>query len=316
MACQNISVKLSLVCGKFHGKTTVGGHAGLRTMGKLTQRAVMALAKKPGRHGDGDGLVLRVLDSNRAYWTYRYGNEGKEREMSLGPYPEITLAEARAKQAGLRASVVKDKVDPLANKRHDKADAIAQATPTFGQIADDYITAHEGGWRNAKHREQWRMTLARYCAPIRDMPVDAVDTAAVLTVLTPIWNRAPETASRLRGRIEAILDASRVLGHVDTNRANPARWKGHLQKVLPKPRKLTRGHHAAMPYRDVPAFVARLRENPTAANKALEYTILNASRSSEVRGAKWEEVDFRTATWTIPASRMKAERENRAPRKA
>jgi integrase len=273
----------------------------------------MALAKKPGRHGDGDGLFLRVLDANRVYWTYRYRNEGKEREMSLGPYPEITLAEARAKHAGFRASVVKDKVDPLATKRNAKADTVANTTPTFGQLADDYITTHEGGWRNAKHREQWRMTLVRYCAPIRDMPVDAVETAAVLTVLTPIWNRAPETASRLRGRIEAILDAARVLGHVDTNRANPARWKGHLQKVLPKPRKLTRGHHAAMPYRDVPAFVIRLRESPTAANKALEYAILTASRSGEVRGATWEEVDFQTATWTIPASRMKAEREHRVP---
>jgi integrase len=282
-------------------------------MGKLTQRAIMSLVRTPGRYGDGDGLYFRVLDANRVYWTYRYRNKGKEREMSLGPYPEITLAEARAKHAGLRASVVRDKVDPLASKRNARVETIANAKPTFGRIADGYIATHESGWRNAKHREQWRMTLTRYCSPIREMPVDAVDTAAVLTVLTPIWDRAPETASRLRGRIEAILDAARVLGHVDGNRANPARWKGHLQKVLPKPRKLTRGHHAAMHYRDVPAFVARLRENPTAANKALEYAILTASRSGEVRGATWDEVDFKTATWTISSSRMKTEREHRVP---
>ena len=145
------------------------------------------------------------------------------------------------------------------------------------------------------------MTLTRYCEPIRNTPVDAIDTEAVLSVLKPLWTRAPETASRLRGRIEAVLDAAKARGHIGRNEANPARWRGHLDKLLPKRAKLTRGHHAAMPYADVPAFVADLRERPATAARALEFCILTAARSGEALAARWDEIDFDAKVWTVPA---------------
>jgi integrase len=157
------------------------------------------------------------------------------------------------------------------------------------------------------------MTLTRYCEPIRDTSVDAIDTEAVLSVLKPLWTRAPETASRLRGRIEAVLDAARARGHIDRNEANPARWRGHLDKLFPKRAKLTRGHHAAMPYSEVPAFVAGLRERRATAARALEFCILTATRSGETLKASWDEIDFAAKIWTVPAGRTKAGREHRVP---
>ena len=182
-----------------------------------------------------------------------------------------------------------------------------------------------GGWRNDKHKAQWAMTLLGskstrkqdegkdYCKPIRDMPVDAIDTEAVLSVLQPLWKRAPETASRLRGRIEQILDAAKARGFIGRNEANPARWRGHLDKLLPKRAKLTRGNHAAMPYGEVPAFVVSLRERPTTAARALEFCILTATRSGEALGARWDEIDFAGKVWTILPERTKAAREHRVP---
>jgi integrase len=157
------------------------------------------------------------------------------------------------------------------------------------------------------------MTLTRYCGPIRETPVDAIDTEAVLSVLKPLWARVPETAARLRGRIEAVLDAARARGHICRNAANPARWRGHLDKLLPKRAKLTRGHHAAMPYADLPAFVAGLRERPAIAARALEFCILTAARSGEALGARWDEIDFDGRIWTLPPVRTKAAREHRIP---
>jgi hypothetical protein len=183
--------------------------------------------------------------------------------MSLGPFPEISLDEARARHAALRKKVIADKVDPMAEKERVKAKAPADApgvVPTFGKVADAYIAAHEKGWRNPKHSQQWAMTLTKYCAPIRSTPVDKVDVKAILRVLEPIWTRAPETASRLRGRIEAVLAAAQVAGHNDPDKPNPARWKGWLDHMLANPKKIgERGNHAAMDWRDVPAFVAKLR---------------------------------------------------------
>jgi integrase len=276
--------------------------------GKLTARGVESRAKRKGRYGDGDGLFLRVLDpGRRVYWTYRYTLGGKERETSIGPYPEMSLADARGKHAGLRAQVL-NKSDPLAGKRNGKSAAATPSTkPTFGVMADDYVATHEGGWRNSKHRWQWTQTLTQHCAPIRDMPVDQIGTDDVLAVLTPLWTRAPVTGSRLRGRIEKVLDAARARGHIDKDRANPARWKGHLELLLPKPKKLARGHHAAMPYADVPAFVKRLRavQDGNTAALALEFLILTATRSGETLGAKWDEINWDAATWTVPKERMK-----------
>jgi integrase len=301
-------------------------------MGKLTAAALKAKLKKPGRHGDGQGLFFRVLPGDKAYWVYRYrvmvDGASKEREMSLGTYPETTLAQARDLHTAERDKVRNDKIDPLAEKRAAKAAAKAPAPtgkPTFGEVADQYLATHEAEWRNDKHRWQWRQTLTNYCAPIRGVPVDQIDTAGVLRVLQPIWSKTPETASRLRGRIEKVLDAARVLGWIDPNRANPARWKGHLKEVLANPKKIgERGHLAALPYADVPVFIGRLRRLPGASAKALAFAILTAARSGEVFGMTFDELDLdRPAsgssatwagpTWTVPLSRMKMRKEHRVP---
>ena len=280
-------------------------------MGRMTAREVESFAKTRGRYGDGDGMYLRVLDpGRRIYWVYRYRLAGKEREISIGPYPEVSLADARAKHAALRKIVVSDKRDPLADKRAAKAsasNASAAAKPTFGECADHHIAAHAASWRNPKNEQQWRMTLTTYCAPIRSTPVDKVDTEAVLSVLKPLWMRAPETASRLRGRIEAVLASAQVDGHIHQDRTNPARWRGWLDRKLPNPKKVgERGHYTALPYADLPEFMARLGREPGTVAKALAFIILTAARSGEALGMTWDEVDLATATWTVPKERMKA----------
>jgi integrase len=239
-----------------------------------------------------------------------YMRRGKQREAGLGSAAKggVSLKAAREKAAEGRA-LLKAGRDPLAE--WSKPDA--KETPTFGAAADAFLEVHEGSWRSDKHKTQWRMTLTRYCEPIRNTSVDAIDTEAVLSVLTPLWARAPETASRLRGRIELVLDAARARGHIGHNEANPARWRGHLDKLLPRRTKLTRGHHAAMPYADIPAFVASLRERPAIAARALEFCILTATRSGEALAARWDEFDMDGQVWTVPAARTKAAREHRVP---
>src|SRR5271157_1722601 len=278
-------------------------------MGKLNLKGLKGLIERPGRYGDGDGLYFKTIGKGRAYWTFRYTLNGKGRETSLGPFPEVSLEQARDKHLDLRKAV-KDKIDPLA-----KAAVAAKAgMPTFGQCADAYIRAHEGSWKNRKHRQQWSQTLTSHAASIRDTPVDRVDANAVRRVLEPIWNATPETASRLRARIEAVLAAAQVAGHIDHDRPNPARWKGWLDHMLPNPHRLgKRGHHPALPYVDVPAFMARLAETPGVASRALQFTILTAARSGETLGITWDEVDFDTATWVVPASRMKMRKEHAVP---
>ena len=274
---------------------------------KLNNTAVKRLRKKPGRHGDGGGLYLRVLEGGAAFWSYRYRSNGQEREMSIGRYPELSLSEARAKHMEMRKQVLVDKQDPARQKQQ------GASVPTFGETADAYLAAQNRSWRNDKHRWQWRQTLTDYCAPIRAMPVDAVDTAAVLRVLKPLWTSVPETAARLRGRVETVLDSARALGHIDENRANPARWRGHLDKLLSKRQRLTRGHHAAMPYAAVSAFMSKLKDTPGSAAKALQFVILTAARSGEVFGMQWDEIDLDAEVWTAPAERMKAQREHHVP---
>ena len=274
-------------------------------MTKVTNLNERALREKPGRHRVADNLFLKVLGPTHAYWVVRYSVGGVSREISLGSTRKVTRADATGRYHAIMAEVNKG-VDPLTQKRTLKASAAQpNARPSFGECADQYLETHQADWRSSKHRWQWTQTLTTYAAPIRNMPVDEIKTAHVLTCLKPLWARAPVTASRLRGRIEKVLDAARALGHIDEDKANPARWKGHLDHLLPKRNKLDQdNHHKALPYADVPELVKRLRAASMTA-LALEFLILTATRSGETLGTQWDEIDFLSAVWTIPPGRMK-----------
>ena len=274
---------------------------------------------KPGRHADGGGLHLLVKESGARSWVYRFMLQGKSRDVGLGAAGQggISLADARDKAAALRLQV-KSGTDPLAERQREAAEALASAQAaqvagiTFKAVAETYIGANEASWRNDKHRQQWRNTLASYVYPIvGELPVADIATAHVLKILEPIWQDKPETAARIRGRIEAVLDAAKARGYREGE--NPARWRGHIAQILPPRSRLSRGHHKAMPYDAVPAFMAKLREREAMAALALEFVILTATRTSEVLGATWAEVDLDKAIWTVPASRMKAGKEHRIP---
>ncbi len=275
---------------------------------------------KPGRHADGGGLHLLVKESGARSWVYRFMLKGKARDVGLGAAsgPEtISLATARDKAAALRLQV-KAGVDPLAERQREASEALASAQAaqiagiTFKAVAEAYIAANEASWRNDKHRQQWRNTLASYVYPVMgELPVADIGTAHVLQILEPIWQDKPETASRIRGRIETVLDAAKARGYRDGE--NPARWRGHIAQILPPRSRLTRGHHKAMAYEAIPAFVCAIRAREAMAALALEFVILTATRTSEVLGATWAEVDLDKAIWTVPATRMKAGKEHRVP---
>lgn len=274
---------------------------------------------KPGRHADGGGLHLLVKESGARSWVYRFMLNGKSRDIGLGAAgPDgISLSQARDARDALRLKV-KAGIDPLEERQREAAEALtaAQAAQvagmTFKAVAETYIGANEGSWRNDKHRQQWKNTLATYVYPvIGEMPVAEVGTAHVLQILEPIWKAKAETASRVRGRMETILDAAKARGYREGE--NPARWRGHIAQILPARSRLTRGHHKAMPYEAIPAFIGALHKREAVAALALEFTILTAARTGEVIGAKWDEVDLDKAIWTIPASRMKAGKEHRVP---
>lgn len=283
-----------------------------REINRLSARGVTA-AKKPGRHADGGNLYLVVDTSGAKRWTLLYRdrrNGGKLREMGLGSLNAVSLAEARQKAADARKLIDGGK-DPIEAKKFARAAERGAAT-TFGDFADAFVDGLAPGFRNAKHVAQWRSTLTNDAASLRDKSVADIGTDDVLAVLKPVWTAKPETASRLRGRIERVLDAAIAQGLRDG--ANPARWKGHLKSILPTPEKLkARGHHSAMPVADVPAFVHDLRRRDAAAARALEFAILTAARTGEVMGATWAEIDLNAAVWTVPAERMKAAREHRVP---
>jgi integrase len=224
--------------------------------------------------------------------------------MGLGGLGSVSLARARELATEARA-VVADGKNPIEARKRDRE------IPTFGEVADQLIASLEHEWRNAKHRDQWKTSLEGDAKSLRDKPVDQVRTEDVLKVLQPIWTTKPETASRVRGRIERVLDAAKALGY--RSGENPALWRGHLQTLLPRRQKLAKSHLLAMPYADVPAFVARLRERPAIAARALEFTILTAARTGETLGASWGEIDLRARVWTVPAQRMKAGKEHRVP---
>ncbi len=280
-----------------------------RVMHRLTARTVETTVDT-GRHADGGGLYLFVSPGGRRRWVFRYARAGRVVEMGLGGAGRgaVSLAKAREQAAAMRAALGKGD-DPLAARRSSAA--ARDAIPGFGAVADAYVELMRPSWRSGKHADQWAMTLGRHAAPIRDLPIDRVDTDAVLAVLIPLWQRTPETAERLRGRIEAVLDHGKAKGL--RSGENPARWRGHLDQMLPKRQRLSRGHHSAIAYDEVPVFVAALRLREAPAARLLEFTILTAARTGEALRARWSEVDLDKAIWTVPASRMKSGREHRVP---
>jgi integrase len=282
----------------------------MRRTGKLSARKVATLSK-PGRNGDGAGLYLSISkagDTLRRRWVYLFTRGGKLREMGLGGFPEVTLAGARIERDKW-AAILRSGGDPIGLRKAERA--ASRGVPTFGKLADEVIEDKGAEWRNEKHRQQWMTTLKEYAAPIRNRLVNEIETDDVLSVLRPLWLKRPETASRLRGRIEHVLDAARARGF--RQGPNPALWRGHLDKLLPKHLKVTRRHHAALPYEKVARFIGEVRKRDAVGALAIEFTVLTAARTGEVLGATWDEIDLKSAVWTIPAKRMKASRIHRVP---
>ena len=269
---------------------------------------------RPGLHADGGGLYLRIGKAGTKSWIFRYMLAGTPREMGLGATHAVTLAQARQKAQDAR-KLLADRNDPLTQKNALEAERRLEDALkiTFEDCANKYIAAHEKSWRNEKHRAQWRTTLETYAYPvIGKLPVAAVDTALVTKIIEPIWSTKPETASRLRGRIEVILDWARVRGFRQGE--NPARWRGHLDNLFPAKSKVRKvKHHATLPYAKLGAFMRALRKREAIAGRALEFTILTAARTGEVIGATWSEINFDDKVWIIPAARKKATREHRVP---
>jgi integrase len=281
--------------------------------GKLSAVEVTR-AKGPSVLHDGGGLYLRVSATGAKSWVFRFQLDGKRRDMGLGPYPDISLAEARGKATDHRKQR-HEGIDPLnAKKAKRQAQRVSETkSRTFRQCAVEFIEKNRAGWSNVKHRQQWENTLETYVYPtLGELPVSAVDAGLVVQVLDPIWTKKPETASRVRGRIEAVLDGATVRGFREG--PNPAQWKGNLAHVLPAPAKVRKvAHHAALPFDKMPAFLADLRGRSGMSARALEFTALTAARTGEVLGARWGEVDLTAKVWTVPATRMKAGREHRVP---
>lgn len=282
----------------------------VRTLHRLTVRGVTTA--NPGMHADGGGLWLRVQAGGRA-WLFRYKSPvtGRERLMGLGRTADVPLARAREAAAEAR-QVVGAGRDPLGERRA-AAVVVAGDRQTFRQTAEAYIAAQRPGWRNPKHAEQWTSTLTQHAFPaLGGLPVGQVATADVMRVLEPIWTQIPETATRLRGRIELVLDYAAAKGWRSGD--NPARWRGHIAHMLPRRSKVARVvHHRALPYAQVAGVMAKLTASDGRAALALRFLILTAARSSEVRGARWAEIDLAERTWTVPGERMKAGREHRVP---
>lgn len=257
-----------------------------RQLNRLGNAKQVAAIKEPGWHGDGGGLYLRIQAGGARSWVLVDTKGGKRKERGLGSASTVTLAQAR-------------------EKRDNPTPAKSNKVPTFGDWSDEILGELLPGFKNEKHRGQWKDTLQVQAASLRKLQVDAIDTDDVLDVLRPIWRTTNETASRLRGRIERILDAARAKGHIQPPYENPARWKGHLEHFLARKKKTEKGHHKAMPYADIPAFMPRLRALESTSALALEVTILCATRTTETAHAKVRELNLDAAEWTIPAERMK-----------
>jgi integrase len=284
-----------------------------RMVEKLSPTKVQKVTK-PGLYGDGAGLWLHVGPTGGKSWVYRFMLDGTAREMGLGPLHTVGLAEARRLAAQCRRQRFAG-VDPLAARRQATAARRARAAKaiTFKNCAAQYIAANRAAWRNAKHGAQWGATLATYAYPvIGDLSVADVDTGHVTRILETIWTEKPETASRVRGRIEAVLDYAGT--HRWREGENPARWRGHLEDVLPDRSKVRKAeHHAALPWSEIGVFMADLERQEGVGALALRFAILTAARTGEVIGARWAEIDMQAAIWTVPEERTKAAREHRVP---
>ncbi|MDB5908951.1 MAG: integrase [Massilia sp.] len=270
--------------------------------------------KSPGYYGDGNGLWLQISGSGSKSWVFRFTISGTRREMGLGAVHTVSLSIAREKARQCRLLLTEGK-DPIVSRDASRtASALSAARiKTFDQCAAAYIKAHRGGWKSAKHAAQWETSLANYASPVFGaLPVSDVDTDLVVKVLRPIWDTKTETAVRLRGRIESILDWATVSKYRQGE--NPARWRGHLQNLLANPNKIAPVvNHPALPWQEMPAFMPQLIAREGVAARAVQFAILTACRSGEVRGATWSEIDMEAKVWTVPAKRMKAGKEHRVP---
>jgi integrase len=279
----------------------------------LTTRELAALSRR-GQHRVSRSLYLQITPTGTRSWLFRYRRHGRPYWVGLGPIDLVTLVEARAKVIALRKLLL-DGQDPAEHRRaaRQQAALAAARSVTFENCAERYIKAHSAGWKNGKHRAQWQSTLSTYAYPvIGPLPVAAIDTGLIMQVLEPIWATKPETASRVRGRIESILDWAAARGYRQGD--NPARWRGHLQRLLPARAKVAPvEHHAALPYPDMPAFMTALRQQAGTGAAALRFTILTATRTGEALGTCWDEIDLKARTWTVPSSRMKAGRPHVVP---
>lgn len=279
----------------------------MHSRNKLSVKQIATLIK-PGIYSDGGGLYLRTRPSGTRSWLYVYMIDGKRREFGLGSVLDVSLAQAREKARSARQLHL-DGIDPIAERK--RVSKPKQKLMTFGEMATALIDDIEKGFDNKKHRDQWRSSITRYAEPILTLPVDEVDTDAVVSILKPIWLAKCETARRVRGRIERVLDAAKAKGL--RSGENPARFRGHLDLLLPRQPRKGQKHHAALPFVELPDFMATLSQRPASAAKALQITVLTAARTSEVLGMTWDEIDFENQIWTIPASRMKAKSLHQVP---
>jgi integrase len=284
-----------------------------RDLGRLSAVGLPKI-KTPGLYPDGGGLYLQVTKGGARTWVYRFMLHGRPREMGLGPLHIVSLAEAREKAREARR-LRHEGIDPIeARKAKQAEERLAAATAmTFQECAERYIEAHRASWKNPKHAKQWPSTLETYVYPVfGSLPVQAIDVGLVMKVLEPIWQTKPETASRVRGRIEAVLDWAKARGY--RNGENPAQWRGHLENLLPTRSKVRKvEHHPALPYPEMADFIACLLKQDGIAARALEFLILTATRTNELIGARWEEFDLAKKVWTIAGERMKAGKEHRVP---
>lgn len=272
-------------------------------LNKLTDVTVRKTDLRPGRYSDGGNLYLNVSRNRTKSWVFMYSrNKQRRREMGLGAYPGLTLTAARQKALDAQ-HILASGDDPI--------EVMRKVVPTFEEASKGYIKDHKAGWKNEKHIQQWKNTLATYCTSINGKKVNEISVSDILEVLKPIWKEKPETASRLRGRIERVLSAAKVKGW--RTGENPAVWKDNLSLLLPRLRKLKRGNHKAMSYGKVPAFFSQLVERDAISAKALSFTILTAARSDEALGARWAEIDFARKVWKRPAERMKGQLEHEVP---